>query len=456
MFSHNKKAWYLKPVPSPSDTITESPTFVGLFCTEMSGEVMGLIHGAISNLFEDDWFEDSDTWTKEETAQFFRNQELIAMNICQLIADCLSDPTSPAYIALQDAIQNNTTLFPPELGTGDGSMVIANTVLIEECDLAILYGLCRQIVDFLDTTVWDFLQILETLSNPVEKLALTTGAIPMVGAATLANGLAFADKLEEDIAENYLAQVTEGFKVEATDKLFCIAKRDCNLTFEELVNFLQVESNLNLENVAFQSFLIAYTGYGFTGNAIVYGAWSLIGYFLSKGASVFGLSSVTDLALAFKRFSNDADADYIYAEECPTCTQDNVVLTFSSSSSDANEGNWSSSVADGNNTSPYSRYVDDELDSIIALGATYCVSRVKVHIYQANAQEAIRFRLTIEQESGIFSVFLSNVANSAGNHHVLEIILPVLFEVNTIRVLGVGVDNEPRSQFYVHYVEVYT
>jgi len=418
-----------------------------------------LLLTAVENFRWKTRFIENSTFVQDENDAFIDKlieRLLTVTDPCQLIADCINDTTSPAYIALQNAIQNNTTLFPPELGSGSGENVDLETVLIDECDLAILYGLCRQIVDFLDSTTWDFLQILETITNPVEKLALTTGAIPMVGAATLANGLAFADKLQEDISENYVAQVTESFKVDATDKLFCIAKRDCNLTFEELVNFLQEETGLNLENVAFQSFLIAYTGYGFAGNAIVYGAWSLIGYFLSKGASVFGLSSVTDLALAFKRFSNDADEDYIYAEECPTCTQDNVVLTFSSSSSDANEGNWSSSVADGNNTSPHSRYVDDELDAIIALGATYCVSRVKVHIYQANAQEAIGYRLTIEQESGIYSQFVSNIANSGGNHHTLDIILPVLFEVDTIRMRGVSADNTPRSQLYVHYVEVYT
>jgi len=409
-----------------------------------------LLLTAVENFRWKTRFIENDSFIQDENDEFIDKliERLLTMNdLCQLVADCINDYNSPARLAVQNTLPPQNGV-PSDLEYPTLSDINDNTVLLSECDLAILYGLCGQLVAWLDDISWDFLEQLEVATNDVEKLELSVSAIPGLGQLPLDEALGMINTLQEDIAENYFSQVTESFKRAVQDELFCLAQSDCNLSFTEFADYFQGKIAYSLSETVWSTFVVAYGALNPSGDAIVYSMWGLLVYGAMHATSILGISSATDLALEFKRFNNDPDNDYIYAEECP-CTLERTI--YASTSSDANEGNWLSETDNyGSNASPNSRYVVGVSEGTIALGYQACISLVEVGIYQGVGSDAIKVKVVVNG-----ATYYSGERGSGSGHFRVRVAMSGEQQATSIVVHGVlSSDVSQVRSIYCHYVKL--
>lgn len=177
------------------------------------------------------------------------------VDICERVAQCLTENNEALINALADAIANNPTLRAAissaisEMGSGipgqpltpeqSSQDTLPENVKDEfgDCQLDELYGAMLFLVRRGDRAIQDFFEIVEEQSNALETSAIVTGAIPAAGDFAQ-SGFEFADQLLENISEGYAAAYTEEYEIGLACDLFCIAKAGCTLTPDALVSVM--------------------------------------------------------------------------------------------------------------------------------------------------------------------------------------------------------------------------
>lgn len=176
----------------------------------------------------------------------------IMADLCDEVAQCLIDENPAIVDALANLIQNNATIrnainaANAENGGSTPGMPITenqalqdllpeNVKVDDECDLDALWGACLYLVQSANRAITDVFEQLEATSNTIEAMAIAAETIPAAGNYVSA-AAQFADQLAENIAEGYAGAYTEEYEQQLACLLFCLAKQNCSLDLETVLD----------------------------------------------------------------------------------------------------------------------------------------------------------------------------------------------------------------------------
>lgn len=227
--------------------------------------------------------------------EFLRNVEF-PVNMCQIIADCISDPESPAYAAVRDLVLNDPDINDYILQTA-GSVTaaqITSPVVGNGCDNSAVAGAVIAIVERMNDINVDALEIIEVGTNDEEKVSAVLEGIPIFGELPIGDILDFAQDLLEDFFENYNASVTSEWKDSVSEDLYCLAKESptCELTFEQLFEYFQnrAASGLNLFSTIYDIVSFVVNGDFGTDELIASGMYAVQISLILRGSEFFGMT----------------------------------------------------------------------------------------------------------------------------------------------------------------------
>ncbi|MBT8449370.1 MAG: hypothetical protein KJO69_06750 [Gammaproteobacteria bacterium] len=239
------------------------------------------------------------------------------VNLCDAVVDCINDPESGLSDAIVDLINSTAYDNSVSIGQGQNESVLGNGYN-PTCDFDILYGQIRQLVDYLHAVNVDILEIIEVASNLLDGFAEVIGDIKGIDGSAIATGVDWLAFIQDNIAENYDAQVTTTYLEVVACDLFCIAKENCAVTPTILYDYF---SDKLSNSITIEGLFDATLGY------LITGAWtgSQIADFMflsqlalrSQLGRVLDFSAYFDINTRMQIYSNDPDGDW--ATLCDNC-----------------------------------------------------------------------------------------------------------------------------------------
>lgn len=191
-------------------------------------------------------------------------RSIVSLNICESVLDCIENDAD-----VRDAINQLVMSQTSQLWL-DNAQSQANDVLGSgnnpTCDLDILWGGINFLIDRANQNNIDVLEIFEAVTNNFELLSLIFPNTAEDGTSLINAGLDWVAWMQDNIIENYEANVTEGYLDDLKCDLFCLAQEDCILTPKMLTDYFfdRVSSSLTFESLfsATVSYLLAGTWSG--------------------------------------------------------------------------------------------------------------------------------------------------------------------------------------------------
>jgi hypothetical protein len=154
---------------------------------------------------------------------------------CNDVANCII--TSEAVQnAIMSLVANNTQSNSRNSGQSQGNYVLgagANPT----CDLDVLWGGIRYVVESANDNNIDALQIFESLTNINEWIAQVAGGIFGVELPIAQSMLDWALYIQDNVLEVYEAIITQEYLEELQCGLFCLTKDNCELTPQIIVDY---------------------------------------------------------------------------------------------------------------------------------------------------------------------------------------------------------------------------
>ena len=143
------------------------------------------------------------------------------MDLCDLVASCIENSES-----VQDAINNlirtnnqdSTTEYSQsqnDLILGDGNN--------PTCDLDTLWGGISYLIESTDRQNVDLLEQFEVATNLQDFMSQVVGDVTGIDETSMDAILGWIEYIQDNIAENYAAQVTQAYLDELSCDLFCLA-----------------------------------------------------------------------------------------------------------------------------------------------------------------------------------------------------------------------------------------
>lgn len=164
------------------------------------------------------------------------NRALI-MSICQQIADCIDNDESATAQSLQQYLARNGYSRNFHDVTNVNSIVTEaeqNTSLLPagfSCDEPRLMAISRGIVDELNESTVDLLQVIELVTSSTELAEIVTQYVPVVGIY-----VELAGWLQNTFAEVYEASYNQEVEDAIACALFCAGIEDCDLSLDDIMN----------------------------------------------------------------------------------------------------------------------------------------------------------------------------------------------------------------------------
>lgn len=271
--------------------------------------------------------EQPDRSTIAENLAYKLSQEY-CVDICAEIIACIDDPGSGVADAIQNLILESTYEQSREYAQSLNDSVLTDGSN-PTCDKDILFGQCLQLVEYGDQTNKDILEIFEIVSNNYEFWVNIIGALTKQSQSFIDAGLEWALWLQENIEENYDAQVTVAYKEELACDLFCVAKdENCELTPRLIYNVLRdrLESTINIDDIFGNAVTFMVTG-SWVGTEIADVMY--FGQFAVRAMIGRLLENIgwNDIATRLLIYANDPNSDWTLLCDC----SDVITVTFDES-----------------------------------------------------------------------------------------------------------------------------
>lgn len=179
-------------------------------------------------------------------------------NICALIAACIANPSSETYAALNQYIASASSLNLisqglTALGKGkqcdcpgmseENATQGLGTETNPTCDLNILWGQCQAVIEFLDQTGRDAIEIVGAWQNNNERIAGALRAIPAIETLPIDDLFNLTAWLADEGLQYYEAGSTVENKLNWACALFCLCKDDCQITIRRVADALNSTAN---------------------------------------------------------------------------------------------------------------------------------------------------------------------------------------------------------------------
>lgn len=209
---------------------------------------------------------------------------LMCAQFCEEVAECLETENPAVVEALAQLIKNNPTILQALVDAGvqngggtpgqeiseeqaNQDILPENVKPDDECDLDALWGGMLYLVQSGNRSIVDFLETIEAASNALEAMAISAGAIPAAGNSVSA-GFEFANALQEFFAENYAANYTEGYEQGLACDLFCVARGDCELSIDDMINTINQRFPEPFDTVTFAAIMVRIGSGSIPGNFV--------------------------------------------------------------------------------------------------------------------------------------------------------------------------------------------
>lgn len=154
------------------------------------------------------------------------------IDFCQEIINCIENPESGVSDAIVNLIGSNSYGDNRELGQSVNDSAIGGGSN-PTCDLDVLWAQCYGLVETLDTYNREFFAKLEAMTNVYEFISDVIGDITFIDETSVDALLAWVNKLQDDIAENYDAQSTLTYRQDVACEIFCAVQNNisgCDIT----------------------------------------------------------------------------------------------------------------------------------------------------------------------------------------------------------------------------------
>jgi len=274
-------------IPVPPVIPEGSKAFI--LCVPDDPFFYGVVMGAIKTMtFRYYWqgsTEQIDAVTERMTKMYYDYQEQVGCMICEMVAECFADGNEALIEALAEAIRNNPLLQaaiadamaqngsytpgrPLTPGQAAGNLLPDNVK--DEFGACIddnLWGAMLYLVQSGNRLITDFFEVLEVLSNTIERMEVVSKAIPAAG-DYISAAAGFADQLAEEIAEGYAGAYTESYEQSLACDLFCASREGCELSLDVIMNVLNSRLSAPMDIGDFGEIMAGIAGGGWIGDEI--------------------------------------------------------------------------------------------------------------------------------------------------------------------------------------------
>jgi hypothetical protein len=177
------------------------------------------------------------------------------VDICNLVADCI-DNNPDVQSALSQYITNNIPV--PVVGSDRGTEVV-----VDECNLDRRWGASLGIVQSINQSIVDTLELVDTQADVFSRASLLVSAVPALGLAPFDEVIEAANLFADSLLSQYNAAYTATLEDELACLIFCNVT-GCTITFDTVYDAFISELTLPTFNTLFAvlDFLVAggYTG----------------------------------------------------------------------------------------------------------------------------------------------------------------------------------------------------
>ena len=222
------------PFPTPDFPSGEDRIMIGLLVHSNPVSIQMNLSGAISQLFEEYFFEQTGQMTPAEAAEYYRNQEWI-MGICESIADCIENSDS-VRSALGRFMASYTGTIGPESVTNPLSPAETTENLLPAdytCDDDHLMGMARFIVQALHSTFLEIIEEIEVTSNPFEFLTTLIDNVEIV--SWIGSVAEIVQWLQDQVIEYYGNSYSQVVEDDISCALWCEFKDTCEVSVDLII-----------------------------------------------------------------------------------------------------------------------------------------------------------------------------------------------------------------------------
>jgi hypothetical protein len=254
--------------------------------------------------------------TQDKIDEYVSSLELRLMEMvdfCEQVLDCVENNT-----AVQNAITNlynsQSTNKPLPAAISSQNLLPENT----GCNLDILFGSIVFLIDGMNANNQDAFQIIETASNPIERLALVISSIPVLETLPVDEFIDYVQTiLTDDLFEAYLATDTQGYRDEITCDLFCIGVGNgCSISINDVFEYFISRVSGSVEDTLTDiiTYMISGTWTGTEVNDLFYAAQAL---FIKYGNKFFSVVGIRTFEIYLKLGADNPSEAWLTL--CPEC-----------------------------------------------------------------------------------------------------------------------------------------
>lgn len=222
------------PFPTPDNPSGSKMTLIGLLVHSDPISIQSNVSGAISQLFEEYFFEQLGQMTPQEAAEYYSNRDWI-MSICDSIADCIYNSESVRAALGQFIAEYTGVLGPDSLTNPISPEQSANNLLPPDyvCNDDNLMGMARFIISALHDTFLELAEEIEVTTNPFEALTVLVDNVEVVSwLGTIGELLAW---LQEQVTEYYGNAYSQIVQDTIACNLWCEFSENCNVSVDSII-----------------------------------------------------------------------------------------------------------------------------------------------------------------------------------------------------------------------------
>lgn len=233
-------------------------------------------------------------------------RSVTSLNLCADILECIESTPE-----LQEAIAKYAIAAPIPINAAADPDILSKDLISDNtgCDNDRLFGAITGIVDLINDLAEDFIEIMQDNVNTVSRVAELIEVVPGVGEIIPADLLTLVENFIEDMINLYQAAYTQVLRDTYRCDLFCLALDDCNINFEEVMQYFADKMTEPLIIDDFGDFIGLYITGAFTGETLV-AAWHMfvIGV-AAYGSSVLNITA-DQMTRMISAMFNDPDPDW--------------------------------------------------------------------------------------------------------------------------------------------------
>lgn len=161
--------------------------------------------------------------------------KVVQMDICDLVADCILTSEN-VQNALNSVINVNSSTDTYNYAQNQSGVILGDGNN-PTCDLDTLWGGVSFLIEQTNQQNIDLLEQFEVATNLQDFMSQVVGNVTGIDETSIDAIFGWIEFIQDNIAENYAAQVTQGYLDEISCGLFCLAKDTCELTPEMIYDY---------------------------------------------------------------------------------------------------------------------------------------------------------------------------------------------------------------------------